>query len=109
MRFPISVLAIALVPVVVTAQQFLPAPAGSIDPNTRFEAVVIKPVEAGIGGLMRTTPGSFDSSVPIGLLLRQALQKADYQIVGAPGWIDTERYAIIRAKPPRARRQERCR
>ena len=27
-------------------------------------------------------------------LLRQALQKPDYQIVGAPGWIDTERYSI---------------
>jgi len=26
--------------------------------------------------------------VPVGTLLRQALQKPDYQIVGAPGWID---------------------
>ena len=41
------------------------------------------------------TPGRFESSrLPLGLLLRQALQKADYQIVGMPGWIDTERYSI---------------
>ena len=31
--------------------------------------------------------------------LRQALQKPDYRIVGAPGWIDTERYAITAKKP----------
>src|SRR4030095_17100373 len=49
--------------------------------------------------LMRMTPGRFESSVPVGLLLRQALQKPDYQIVGAPGWMDTQRYSII-AKPP---------
>ena len=32
--------------------------------------------------------------MPVGMLLRQALQKPDYQIVGAPGWVDTERYSI---------------
>ena len=37
--------------------------------------------------------------MPLGMLLRQALQKADYQIAGAPGWIETERYAI-RARAP---------
>lgn len=99
MRLLILALTIALVPVVVTAQQFLPAPPATIDPNIRFEVVAIKPVETGIGALMRTTPGAFESSVPVGLLLRQALQKADYQISGAPGWIDAERYSI-RAKAP---------
>jgi uncharacterized protein (TIGR03435 family) len=84
---------------VVTAQQFMPAPAASVNPNTRFEVVAIKPVEAGSVGLMRTTPGQFESSLPVGLVLRQALQKPDYQIVGAPGWLDTERYSI-RAKTP---------
>ena len=99
MRLLIPALTIALVPVVVTAQQFLPAPAASIDPNARFEVVVIKPVEVGSGGLLRRTPDAFESSVPVGLLLRQALQKADYQLTGAPGWMDTERYSI-RAKAP---------
>ena len=99
MRLLIPALTIALVPVVVTAQQFLPVPAASIDPNARFEVAVIKPVQAGGGGLMKMTPGAFESSVPIGVVLRQALQRADYQITGAPGWIDTESYSI-RAKAP---------
>ena len=37
--------------------------------------------------------------MPVGMLLRQALQKPDYQIVDAPGWIDTERYSI-KARTP---------
>jgi uncharacterized protein (TIGR03435 family) len=49
--------------------------------------------------LIRTTPAGFESSLPVGVILRQALQKPDYQMVGAPGWINTERYSI-RAKPP---------
>lgn len=97
MRLLMAALMIVMVAVVVTAQQFLPAPAASVDPNARFEVAVIKQVEPGSLALLRTTPGAFESSVPIGLLLRQALQKADYQISGAPGWIDTERYSI-RAK-----------
>ena len=49
---------------------------------------------------MRLAPGGqFESTVPLGLLLRQALQKPDYQIAGLPGWADTERYTI-RAKAP---------
>ena len=55
-------------------------------------------IKAGEGsGLvtMRYTPGHFEAlNVPLGLLLRQALQKSDYQIVGLPGWTDTERYSI---------------
>jgi uncharacterized protein (TIGR03435 family) len=45
------------------------------------------------------TPGRFDSSVPVGALLRQALQKPDYQIVGAPDWIDSVRYSIAATAP----------
>jgi uncharacterized protein (TIGR03435 family) len=99
MRLLLPALTIALVPVVMTAQQFLPTAAASVDPNARFEVVAIKPVQVGSGGLMKMTPGGFESSVPIGLLLRQALQKPDYQITGAPGWIDTELYSV-RAKAP---------
>lgn len=90
-----AVFVIAMVPVVAGAQQFLAAPPGApVDPNTRFEVVAIK---AGEGGLvtMRSTPGHFEAlNVPLGVLLRQALQKSDYQIVGLQGWIDTERYSI---------------
>jgi uncharacterized protein (TIGR03435 family) len=71
-----------------------------VDPNTRFEVVAIKPMrDAGGGVLMRTTPGRFESTMPVGLLLRQALMKPDYQMVGAPGWMDSQRYSIT-AKVP---------
>jgi len=39
------------------------------------------------------------AQVPLGLLLRQALQKSDYQIVGLPRWTDTERYSIRTMAP----------
>lgn len=93
-----AVVAIAIVPVM-AAQQFGTDVGPAVNPNIRFEAVVIKPLD-GAGQLVnRMTPGGFESTLPVGVLLRQALQKPDYQIVGAPGWIDTERYSI-RAKPP---------
>jgi uncharacterized protein (TIGR03435 family) len=96
------VLAIVLVPVIATAQQFLPAvPGPPPDPDTRFEVAAIKAVDGASPTMMRMLPGGrLDSNgLPIGVLLRQALQKPDYQIVGAPGWIDAERYSIT-AKAP---------
>ena len=91
---------IAMVPVMAAAQQFLPAPAGApVDPNARFEVVAIKPIaDASSPMLIRMAPG-LESSVPIGVILRQALQKPDYQMVGAPGWINTERYSIRATVP----------
>ena len=71
-----------------------------MDPDTRFEVVSIKPInDANTPMRTMTTPAGFESSLPVGGILRQALQKPDYQMVGAPGWINTERYSI-RAKPP---------
>jgi uncharacterized protein (TIGR03435 family) len=95
------VLLMVLAPVMAAAQQFLTAPPGGpVDPNTRFEVVAIRPADSSSGMMIRMTPGGFEATgVPIGVLLRQALQKPDYQIVGAPGWIDTERYSIA-AKAP---------
>jgi uncharacterized protein (TIGR03435 family) len=95
-----AVFAIAMIPVMAAAQQFLPNVGPPVDPDTRFEVVAIKAFDQGSGQfLMRMTPGRFDSTVPVAILLRQALQKPDYQIVGAPGWMDTERYSIT-AKAP---------
>jgi uncharacterized protein (TIGR03435 family) len=89
-----------MVPVMAAAQQFMPDFGPPVDRDTRFEVVVIKPFADADGQvLMRMAPGRFESSLPVGVLLRQALQKPDYQILGAPGWMETERYSII-AKPP---------
>src|SRR5687768_13747041 len=91
---------VAMVPVMVAAQQFAPAPGAPVDPSTRYEVVAIKPIQdASTPMRIMTTPSGLESAVPVGILLRQALQKPDYQMVGAPGWINTERYSI-RAKPP---------
>jgi uncharacterized protein (TIGR03435 family) len=94
------VLALAMVPAIATAQQFLPAPPGAPpDPNARYEVVAIKAVDGG-SMMMRILPGRLEyNGMPIGILLRQALQKPDYQIVGTPGWINTERYTITATAP----------
>lgn len=96
-----TVLVLALIPAATAAQQFLPtSPGQPVDPNTRFDVVVIKPIEdGGSPTTIRMTPGGFESSVPIGMLLRQALQKPDYQTIGVPAWVNSERYSI-RAKTP---------
>jgi len=97
-----AVFVIAFVPVMAAAQQFLPAPPGApVDPNTRFEVVSIKPAAPDSGFRMMFPPsGQFESTgAPVGLLLRKAMKKPDYQIAGLPGWADTERYTI-RAKAP---------
>jgi|SoiMethySBSTD1v2_1073268.scaffolds.fasta_scaffold04013_2 bla regulator protein blaR1 len=96
-----AVFAIVLVPVLAAAQQFLPAPPGAaVDPNTRFEVVSIKAGEAGGPVATRSTPGRFETTnMPLGFLLRQALQRSDYQIAGLAGWIDSERYSIRATAP----------
>ena len=103
-RHNVFVALMALVPVAAAAQQFLPPPPGAApaDPNTRFEVVAIRPADTSSGMMMRFTPGGFEATgLPMAVLLRQALQKPNYQIVGAPDWSETERYSI-RAKPPEA-------
>ena len=101
MRQCAAVVVIALVPVMAAAQQFLAGTGAPVDPDTRFEVVSIKPIaDAGSPMLIRMTPGGLESAVPVGVLLRQALQKPDYQMVGAPGWINTERYSIRATAPP---------
>ena len=91
---------IAMVPVMAAAQQFMPAAGAPVDPDTRFEVASIRPInDANTPMRIMMTPAGFESAMPVGTILRQALQKPDYQMVGAPGWINTERYSI-RAKPP---------
>ena len=92
---------LAMVPVAAAAQQFLAAPPGApVDPNARYEVVAIKAGEGSALTSMRYTPGRFEAvNVPLGILLRQALQKSDYQIGGIPGWVDSERYSIRATAP----------
>lgn len=100
MRLSNALLMVALIPAVTAAQQFLPNLGPPVDPNTRFEVASVKAGEPGGPVMMRTTAGRFESTnMPLGIILRQALQKQDFEIVGTPGWVDTERYSIT-AKVP---------
>src|SRR5688500_15896323 len=84
------------------AQQLLLRPPGAAPVQNLRCAVVPRGADAAARGpvVMRMPPAGFEySNLPIGVLLRQALQKPDYQIVGVPGWTSTDRYTI-RAKAP---------
>jgi uncharacterized protein (TIGR03435 family) len=83
-------------------QQVAPASGTRIDPQLRFEVASVKPVAGTSGTFGRFLPilPRFEyTDLPIGWFLRTALDKADYQMIGAPDWIDTERYTIM-AKAP---------
>jgi uncharacterized protein (TIGR03435 family) len=92
-----------LIPATLAAQlPFLPEQGPPADPNLRFDVASVKAADPSGGGgmMMRMMPGSFEAAgVPLRLLIRQALQKPDYQVIGAPGWVDTERYTMA-AKAP---------
>jgi uncharacterized protein (TIGR03435 family) len=95
-----GVAVMAILPIAAAAQQFLPNAGTPVDPEARFEVAVVKAGESGGRTMLRMLPGRFEATnLPLSLLLRQALQKPDYQIVAAPGWIDGERYSI-NAKTP---------
>jgi uncharacterized protein (TIGR03435 family) len=73
-----------------------------VDPNAQFEAASIKAFDNSGSGpvMMRIMPGRVEASgVPLRLLLRQALRVQDYQIIGAPDWVNGERYSISAKMP----------
>jgi uncharacterized protein (TIGR03435 family) len=98
-QFSAAAFAIAMVPAMAAAQQFLAGAGSPVDPNARFEAAAIKPIKDASTPMLIRMAGGLDSSVPVGILLRQALQKPDYLMVGAPGWINTERYSVRATVP----------
>ena len=56
--------------------------------------------------MMRTLPTSFNvTNVPLRLLITQAYRLSSYQLVGAPSWIDSERFDIV-AKAPEGSRPD---
>ena len=86
------ILAIVMAPVLTAAQQLLPPPPGAgVDRNSRFDVASVRPVDdASAQIFMRMTPDSgLEAIMPVAMLLRLALRKPDYQIVGAPSWVDT--------------------
>jgi uncharacterized protein (TIGR03435 family) len=69
--------------------------------NAQFEAASIKPADPSLpGSRMSVQPGRVEiSGMSVRMLLRNALQRQEYQIVGFPDWVNSERYSIV-AKVP---------
>lgn len=94
--------AVAILAPAAPQAQFLVPPTGPpVDAAMQFEAASVKASEAlATGSRMAMMPGRFEASgVPVRMILRQALRAQDYQVVGAPDWVNTERYTIL-AKAP---------
>jgi bla regulator protein blaR1 len=70
-------------------------------PAPAFEVASVKPNKTGDGRVMLgLQPGRFNATnVPLRMLLRQAFNVQDFQIVGGPDWLGSDRFDII-AKAP---------
>jgi uncharacterized protein (TIGR03435 family) len=76
-------------------------------PHLQFEVASVKVNKTGPAMMsMRTLPTSFNiTNLPLRLLITQAYRVSNYQLVGAPGWIDSERFDIV-AKAPEGSRPD---
>jgi uncharacterized protein (TIGR03435 family) len=70
--------------------------------NTAFEVASVRPNKTGDGRVMVAMQpgGRFNASnVPARMLLRQAFNVQDFQIVGGPDWLESDRFDVV-AKAP---------
>ena len=94
--FTIAALAAGTQHPVVGAQ----APAATARPA--FEVTTVKPNKSGEGRVsLRIIPGgAYEAlNVTLGSMIRMAYRLQDFQVVGAPGWVDQDRFDIV-GKPP---------
>jgi uncharacterized protein (TIGR03435 family) len=67
-------------------------------PQPQFEVASIKPNKSGDGRIMVSAQpgGRFTATnVPLNLLIRNAYQLQDFQIVGGPDWISSDHFDIV--------------
>jgi uncharacterized protein (TIGR03435 family) len=86
-----------------------PPPAPPWDaPHLEFEVASVKVNKSGpMMMAMRPVPGTFNmTNVPLRILIMQAYRLSNYQLLGAPDWIDSERFDIIAKTPAGARPDE---
>jgi uncharacterized protein (TIGR03435 family) len=76
-------------------------------PHLEFDVASVKTNKSGPNMMaMRTLPNSFTmTNVPLRLLITQAYRLSGYQLVGSPGWLDSERFDIV-AKAPEGSRPD---
>ena len=60
----------------------------------KFEVASIKPSQEQRFMMVRALPGRLTATAPLRLLIQNAYTAQAFQIVGGPGWIDSERFAI---------------
>src|ERR1700722_10074847 len=70
-------------------------------PAQEFDAVSIKPSDPhDFRVAMRDMPGQANyTGVTVRMLIQQAYQVRDFQLMGGPKWIESNRYDIV-ARPP---------
>jgi uncharacterized protein (TIGR03435 family) len=79
-----------------------PSPGGVGAASLTFEVASVKPNKSGDQRVMIQMPpnGRYTATnVALRMLLRQALDVQDFQIVGGPNWLASDRFDIV-AKPP---------
>ena len=73
----------------------LTARAQSPPPDPRFDVVSVKRNTSGGPMLQRNMPGNVAMfNLPVRQLIRMAYQLQDFQIIGAPDWVNTDRFDI---------------
>ena len=70
-------------------------------PHLQFDVASVKTNKSGPNMMMiRTLPSSFTvTNVPLRMLILQAYRVSQYQLVGGPAWLDSDRFDIV-AKAP---------
>jgi bla regulator protein blaR1 len=79
-----------------------PSPAGVGATGPTFEVASVKPNKSGDQRVMMQLPPTgrlTATNIPLRLLLRQAYDVQDFQIVGGPNWLNSDRFDIV-AKTP---------
>jgi bla regulator protein blaR1 len=97
----LTLIAAACVAFVVPAFVLGPSLGAQTPPNA-FEVATVKPNKSGDGRVMlgMQPGGRFNATnVPLRMLLRQAFNVQDFQIVGGPDWLTSDRFDVV-AKAP---------
>jgi len=115
MRYLLGVIFIAVAatlsaqgtPIMVTGGQAPPPPPPWDAPHLQFDVASVKANKSGPNMMsMRTLPTSFNvTNMPLRMLIVQAYRVSGYQLVGGPGWLDSERFDIA-AKAPEGSRPD---
>lgn len=90
------------------AAQTPPAPTLT-DPRLTFESASVKPNRTGeMRVMMRNLPGGAyeATNVTARAMIQQAMAIAEFQLIGAPAWLDTERYDVLAKSPAGAVQSE---